>query len=146
MSIFLAFKVLQQYWDILSLKTIADLQLLGNMRLVKCHDVGVDLDFFAFSNGDSFNACHSLFPRGVDISAVANANSLLLITLLEVFHLLSGNALHLVLWKFFIFRMLSVHLWLSISTNEFLFLVFLMLFLGSFCCNNFFNEERGELS
>ena len=66
-----------------------------------CQDVGVGLNlFFAFSNGDSSNVCHSLrFPRAANISAVANANSLLLITPLEVFSFSCGYALNLVLWK-----------------------------------------------
>ena len=54
-------------WDILlnSLKTIADLHLLGSMRLIKCQDVSVGLDsFFAFSDGDSFYVCNSRFSQG----------------------------------------------------------------------------------
>ena len=48
------------------------------------------------------------FPRAADISsAVVNANSLLLITSLEVLSLSCGYALHLVLWKLFTFSMFS---------------------------------------
>ena len=65
-SIFLAFEAPMDCWNILfnPLKTIADLQLLGSMGQVKCQDVGVGLDlFFAFSNGDSSDVCHSLFSQ-----------------------------------------------------------------------------------
>ena len=69
----------------LTLKTIANFHFLGSMGLVKCQDVSVGLDsFFAFSNGDSSYICN-FFPRADAISSfVANANSLLLITPLEV--------------------------------------------------------------
>ena len=63
-SIFLAFEAPQEYWDIHlnPLKTIVDLHLLGSMELIKCQDVAVGLDlFFAFSNGDSSDVCHSQF-------------------------------------------------------------------------------------
>ena len=67
MSIFLAFEAPQGSWDVLlnSLKTIADLQLLGSTGLVKCQDVSVGLDsLIAFSDGDSFYICNSLFSKG----------------------------------------------------------------------------------
>ena len=84
-SIFLSFKAPQWCWDILlnSLKT--DLHLIGSMGLIKCQDcVGLD-SFFAFSNGDSYICNSLLFIRADAISSsVVNANSLLLITPLEV--------------------------------------------------------------
>ena len=41
----------------------ADLHLLGSMELIKCQNVGVGLDlFFTFSNGNSSDICHSIFP------------------------------------------------------------------------------------
>ena len=66
-SIFLAFEIPQGHWDILlsSLKTTADLHLIGRMGLIKHQDVRVDLDlFFAFSNGDSSYICNSLLSQG----------------------------------------------------------------------------------
>ena len=65
-SIFLVFEAPQESWDIHlnPLKTIVDLHLLGSMELIKCQDVAVGLDlFFAFSNGDSSDVCHSLFSK-----------------------------------------------------------------------------------
>ena len=64
--IFLAFKTPQGSWDILlnSIKTIADLHLLGSTGLIKCQDVSVGLDsFFVFSDGDSSYVCNSLFSQ-----------------------------------------------------------------------------------
>ena len=66
-SIFLAFEAPRGSGDVLfnSLKTIADLQLVGSTELIKCQDVSVGLDsFFAFSDGDSFYICNSLFSQG----------------------------------------------------------------------------------
>ena len=86
--IFLAFEAPQGIWDVLlnSLKTIANLHLLESMWLIKFQDVSAGLDsYFAFSDGDSSYIFNSLFPRADAISSsVANANSLLLITLLKV--------------------------------------------------------------
>ena len=56
-SIFLALEALQRSWDILlnSLKTIANLHLLGSTELIKSQDVSVGLDLMlAFSDGDSY--------------------------------------------------------------------------------------------
>ena len=64
-SIFLAFEATQECWDthLKPLKTTVDLHLLESMELIKCQDVAVGLDlFFAFSNGDSSDVCHSVFP------------------------------------------------------------------------------------
>ena len=64
-SIFLAFEAPQECWDIhlYPLKTIVNLDLLGSMQLIKCQDVAIGLDlFFAFSNVDSSDVCHSIFP------------------------------------------------------------------------------------
>ena len=84
-SIFLEFEAPLGCWDVQlnPLKTIADLHLPGRMgRVVKYQDVSVGLDsFFAFSNGDS---CLLLVFSGLMFSSVANTNSLLLITPLEV--------------------------------------------------------------
>ena len=78
-SIFLAFEAPQENWDVLlnSLKTIADLHLLGSMGLIKCQDVSVGLDsLFTFSDGDSFIFVTPCFHKADDISSsVANANS-----------------------------------------------------------------------
>ena len=66
-SIFLTFEASQGRWDVLlnSLKTIADLHLLGSMGLVKCQDVSVGLDsYFTFSNGDFSEVCNSLLSQG----------------------------------------------------------------------------------
>ena len=66
-SIFLAFEASQESWDVLlnSLKTIADLHLLGSTRLIKCQDVSVGLDsLFAFSDGDFSYICNSQFSQG----------------------------------------------------------------------------------
>ena len=64
-SIFLAFEGPHWNWDVLlnSLKTTADLHLLGSTGLIKCQDVGLD-SFFAFSDGDSSYICNSLFSQG----------------------------------------------------------------------------------
>ena len=67
MSIFLEFEAPQGSWDVLvdTLKTIADLPLLGRTGLIKYHDVRVGLDsFFAFSDGDSYYVFNSLFFQG----------------------------------------------------------------------------------
>ena len=66
-SIFLAFQTSQGCWNVLldSLKTIADLHLLGSMELIKCQKLSVGLDlFFTFSNEDSSYICNSLFFQG----------------------------------------------------------------------------------
>ena len=65
-SIILAFEASQGCWDVLlnSLKTMANLQLLGSMGLIKCQDVSFGLDsFLAFSYEDSY-ICNSLFFQG----------------------------------------------------------------------------------
>ena len=58
------------------------------------------------------------------LSSVANANSLLLITPLEVLSFPCGYALHLVVWNVFIFNVFC----LSTSTSKLPFLVFLTFF------------------
>ena len=69
------------------------------------------------------------FPRADAISSsVANANSLLLITPLEVLSFSCGYALHLVVWNVFIFNLFSACLRLSTSTSKLPFLVFLTVF------------------
>ena len=69
------------------------------------------------------------FPRADAISSsVANANSLLLITSLEVLSFSCGYALHLVVWNIFMFNMFSVCLQLSTSTSKLPFLVFWTVF------------------
>ena len=57
-SIFLAFEAPQEHWDVLlnSLKTIADLHLLGSMGLIKCQDVSVGLDLFSQGSFSEFNS------------------------------------------------------------------------------------------
>ena len=127
-SIFSAFEAPQGRWDVLfnSLETIADLHLLGNMGLIKCHNARGDLDsFLAFSNEIPSYVCNSLF-HGVNAisSSVANANSLLLITPLEVLSFSCGYALHFVVWEVFIFNMFSACLRLFTSINKLPFLVF----------------------
>ena len=76
--IFLTFEASQGCWDILfnPLGTVADLHFFGNTGLIKCQDVGVGLYLFI-----------TLSRAGVISSLVANTNSLLLITPLEVFSL-----------------------------------------------------------
>ena len=64
--IYWAFEIPQGSWDILlnTLKNIANLQLLGSTRLIKCYNVSVGLDsFFAFSDRDSYYICNSLFSQ-----------------------------------------------------------------------------------
>ena len=69
------------------------------------------------------------FPKADAISSsVANANSLLLITPLKVLSFSCGYALHLIVWKVFIFNMFSACLRLSTSTSKLPFLVFLTVF------------------
>ena len=60
-SIFLAFEAPQGSWDIMlnSLKTIADLHLLGNMSGCKCWSGFI----FALSDRDSSYICNSLFSQ-----------------------------------------------------------------------------------
>ena len=100
-SLFLAFEAPQGSWDLLlnSFKTVADLHPVVSTGLIKCQDVSVGLDsLFTSSHGDSFYMCNSLFfPRADAIfSSVANVNSLLLMTPLEVLSFSCGCALHLV--------------------------------------------------
>ena len=69
------------------------------------------------------------FPRADAISSsVANANSLLLITPLEVLSFSCGYALHLVIWNVFIFNKFSACFQLSTSTSKLPFLVCLTVF------------------
>ena len=66
MSIFLTFEARKGCWDILfnPLETITAFHFFGNMRLIKCQNLGVGLDLLlAVSNGDSSEVCHSLFSR-----------------------------------------------------------------------------------
>ena len=66
-SVFLTFEAPQGNRDVLlkSLKTIADLHLLGRVELVKCQDVRVGLDsLLAFSDEDSTYVCNPLFSQG----------------------------------------------------------------------------------
>ena len=83
-SIFLALEAPQGSWDVLfePLYTIAYLHLLGNVGLFECQDVSVGFDFFY--SFILFMFVTSCFPGAVDISSVANVNSLLLITPFEV--------------------------------------------------------------
>ena len=76
------------------IRTITDLHPLGSVGLVKFQDIRVDLDLlFSCSNGDSSNICHSLSS---DIFAVADANSLFLITPFEVLSLSCEYGQHFV--------------------------------------------------
>ena len=68
LPIFLVYEASQGHLDVLlnSLKTITLLHPCGRTELIKRQDVSVGLDsLFAFSDGDSFYICNSLFsPRG----------------------------------------------------------------------------------
>ena len=130
-SIFLAFETLQGRWDVLldSLKTIADLYLLGAMELIKCQDVSVGLDsFFAISSGNPSYIYYSLFSQGwcyilfcnqcqipIPENSYGNIESLMKV----------GSAFRRV--KGF-FNMLSASLQLSTATSKLLSLVFLTIF------------------
>ena len=84
------------------------------------------------------------FPRADAISSsVANANSLLLITPLEVFSFSCGYALHLVVWNVFIFNMFSACIRLFTSTSKLPFLVFLTVF-GLALVDITFSMRKGE--
>ena len=100
------------------------------MELVECQDVGVGFNFFSsFSDANFSFVCDPLFFPGLSISpSVANANSLALVTPLEVLSFLGGLALHLVVWKSLIFNMFSACLLLSTLSRKLLFLVFLTFF------------------
>ena len=64
--------------------------------------------YFLFSNNYSFFMfMTSCFPRAADIFFVAKANSLFLITPLEVLSFSCGSALNLVVWNVFILNILS---------------------------------------
>ena len=83
-SIFLAFEAPQGCWDVLlnSFKTITDLHLLGSIELINCQDVSVG-SLFLMKILLMFVTPY--FPRVDAIpSSVANAYSLLQITLLKV--------------------------------------------------------------
>ena len=116
----------QDCWDIHlnPLKTIVDLHLFGGMELIKCQDVAVGLDlFFAFSNGDSSDVCHSLFSQHYCyLLCYSQGQLLLMITPLDVFTVLCGYALYLAVWKIFILRMFSACLQLFTKTSKFPFL------------------------
>ena len=84
------------------------------------------------------------FPRADAISSsVANANSLLLIILLEVLSFSCGYALHLVVRNVFIFNMFSICLRLFTSTSKLPFLVFLTVF-GLALVGITFSIRKGE--
>ena len=84
------------------------------------------------------------FPRADAISSfVANANSLLLKTPLEVLNFSCGYALHLVVWNVFIFDMFSACLRLSTSISKLPFLVFLKVF-GLAFVDITFSIRKGE--
>ena len=84
------------------------------------------------------------FPRANAISySVANANSLLLITPLEVLSFSCGYALHLVVWNVFNFNMFSACFRLSTSTSKLPFFVFLTVF-GLALVDITFSLRKGE--
>ena len=76
-------------------------------------------------------------------SSVVNANSLLLITPLEVVSCSCGYALHFVVWNVFIFKMFSACLRLSTSTSKLPSIVFLTVF-GLALVEITFSITKGE--
>ena len=91
--------------------------------------------------------CLSLhFPHTAVISEIAKANSLLLITPLEVFSLSWGYALHLVVWKLFILRMFLTCLQLFTSTSKFPFCVFSTFWGVTFVAITFSIKEEENMA
>ena len=84
------------------------------------------------------------FPRADAISSsVTKANSLLLITPLEVLSFSCRYALHLFVWNVFIFNVFSACLQLSTSTSKLPFLVFITAF-GLAHVDITFSMKKGE--
>ena len=115
------------------LKKIADFHHVGSIGLIKCQYIGVGLDLFLpFLMDILLMFITPCFPSAAAISsAVVKANFLLLITPLDMVSFscvcvcVCVYALYLVVWKIFIFRIISACLRLSPSTSELAFFVFL---------------------
>ena len=129
---------------------MANLLLLVSIGLINCQDVGVGLDlFFTFSNGDSSDVCNSLFSRGYWHHLCFNQRQLL-ITLLDLFSLSSGYALHLVVWKLYFYYVFclptAVHFNNQVYISCFFFFCFVLFFtfIGVALVGNSFSLKELE--